>query len=151
MTERSVNFSRFGSRRLREDLSPDCPAWRKQPGESKQAFKAFEIWRSEGSIRKAARRLGVCRQLLERWSVKWRWMERQGALIDHEDRLRREARERLMRYEVRHNLFRSSDPEEPRHRQMRADLEDVEVHLPELPDLSCEIKALIERLGLRTW
>ena len=55
--------------------------WRRQSGESRQAYQAFEVYRDtpirgRRSIRRTGHKLGKSRQLLERWSVKWRWVER---------------------------------------------------------------------------
>ena len=86
--------------------------WRRQSGESRQAYQAFEVYRDTPirggrSLRRTARKLGKSRQLLERWSVKWRWVERCDRYDFALDRLRvarhvaelcdraaREARER---------------------------------------------------------
>jgi len=67
--------------------------WRRQPGESHQVFAAFELYRDGAirgrrSIRKTAGKLGKSRQLLERWSVKWRWVERCDRFDLAVDRLR---------------------------------------------------------------
>jgi hypothetical protein len=90
--------------------------WRRQRDESRQAYAAFYSYlrnnacrhsASTRSIRQTARNLGKSRQLLERWSVKWKWGARCDAYDDAVSRLRlaqrcaeeearaaREARER---------------------------------------------------------
>jgi hypothetical protein len=60
--------------------------WGKQKHESKQAYAAFRAYLGESSIRKTARRLGRSRQLLERWSVKWRWVEKAEAYHADQER-----------------------------------------------------------------
>jgi hypothetical protein len=60
--------------------------WGKQKYESKQAYAAFRAYLEERSIRKTAQSLGCSRQLLERWSVKWRWVERAKAYHAHWER-----------------------------------------------------------------
>jgi len=58
-----------------------CP-WSRQSGESRQAFAAFETYRNGAirggrrSIRRTADESGRSRQLLERWSRRWSWVER---------------------------------------------------------------------------
>jgi hypothetical protein len=71
--------------------------WSRQLGESHQAFEAFEVYRASvvrgrRSIRGTAAKLGKSRQLLERWSVRWRW----GARCEQFDRA--VARLRLARH-----------------------------------------------------
>jgi hypothetical protein len=67
--------------------------WSRQQGESRQAFAAFRTYlEAEGrrtrSIRATANVLGKSRQLLERWSAQWRWVERCGRYDFALDRLR---------------------------------------------------------------
>jgi hypothetical protein len=67
--------------------------WRRQPGESRQAFAAFEVYRDEAirgvrSIRRTANKLGKSRQLLERWSARWQWAARCDRFDFALDRLR---------------------------------------------------------------
>ena len=82
----------------------DAPApWERQPGEPARAYAAFTIYRdlppAERSIRAVAERLGGHRsekgrrstRPLERWSTRWRWVERAAAFDAELDRRRREA------------------------------------------------------------
>ena len=51
----------------------------RQYGESRKAHQAFRVWLSLRSIRSAAQELSKSRQLLERWSVRWGWVQRAEA------------------------------------------------------------------------
>jgi|SRR5215211_8347970 len=55
-------------------------AWHRQPGESKQAYAAFNVWRhlkpTERSIPRVVSELSKSRQLLQRWKTEWNWDER---------------------------------------------------------------------------
>jgi len=63
------------------DLAP--LAWDPQPGEPGTSFAGFVIYRemrpSERGIRQVAAKLERSRQLLERYSARWRWLERTRA------------------------------------------------------------------------
>ena len=56
--------------------------WHRRTGESRQAYEAFRCYldtaqdRGQRSIRRAARKLGKSRQLLEGWSPRWSWGKR---------------------------------------------------------------------------
>jgi hypothetical protein len=86
MTEPSSAPERSHSKAAERDVSVASDSrviwpWTRQSGESHQAFDAFQTYvatevRGVRSIRTAARQLGKSRQLLERWSVRWRWVER---------------------------------------------------------------------------
>lgn len=67
--------------------------WHRRRGESVQACRAFEVYlhgaiMGRRSIRRTAAALGVSRQLLERWSVRWSWVARAAAYDRAVDRLR---------------------------------------------------------------
>lgn len=72
--------------------------WERQEGEGAKAFSAFCIYRDMGakrSLRKTAqayyeRKSRVNLGQVERWSVKYRWVERAPTWDDHCDRIRRE-------------------------------------------------------------
>ena len=54
-------------------------SWERQPGESAPAWEAFVTYRNLGLRRSLARvgqRLGKSTALMERWSVRWAWVER---------------------------------------------------------------------------
>ncbi len=54
-------------------------AFEQQPKETEKAFAAFSMYLSMGqgrTVRGAAKKLGKCRNVLERWSIKFRWMDR---------------------------------------------------------------------------
>ena len=52
--------------------------WERQKGETPQAFEAFSIYRDMGSSRstaKVGRKLGKSKNLMDRWSSRWEWVE----------------------------------------------------------------------------
>ena len=56
--------------------------WERQKGETPQAFEAFSIYRDMGSSRstaKVGRKLGKSKNLMDRWSSRWEWVERARA------------------------------------------------------------------------
>jgi hypothetical protein len=85
-------------------------AWLRQPGESPQAYVAFQFYLQLGPKRSldavgrklypTARRPGKPRRKrgktgrLEAWSKRWRWGERTLAYVDHQSRREWEALER---------------------------------------------------------
>ncbi len=53
--------------------------WDRQPGESKQAFEAFNCYLmmgTERSLRNVAEKLGKSRALMDRWSSRYKWVSR---------------------------------------------------------------------------
>ena len=54
-------------------------AWERQPGEGVEAYEAFSIYYKAGlkrNIRAVAATLGKSRILCEKWSARWKWVER---------------------------------------------------------------------------
>ena len=90
--------------------STTSPPWHRQPGESPQAYAAFQCYLQLGAKRSldavgrklypTARRPGKVRRKrgktgrLGAWSKRWRWGERTLAYIDHQTRREWEALER---------------------------------------------------------
>lgn len=75
-------------------LAPDFPAWEQQPTESSPAFQAFAHYRDQGMGRTeaaVARSLNKSRQLMDRWSTRWRWDERARAWDVEQAKNRRRA------------------------------------------------------------
>lgn len=82
--------------------------WERQPGEPARAFAAFCLYRDmpahERSLRAVAERLSSkgsgrgrrSTRPLERWSTRWRWVERARAWDDEQDRIAREAQLRAV-------------------------------------------------------
>ena len=71
-----------------------CEPWERQPGESHEAFEAFQTYRDMGparSLAKVGEKLGKSTALMERWSSRHGWVERVAAWEAEEDRHRREA------------------------------------------------------------
>lgn len=66
-------------------------AWERQPGETPQAFEAFQRYRDMGadrSVVKVAKAVGKSASLLDRWRGRWRWNERARAFDIQQDRAR---------------------------------------------------------------
>lgn len=64
--------------------------WKRQKGESQEAFEAFQMYRdSERKIgaNKVAAELGKSTTLVERWCTCNRWVERREAFMDYQDDL----------------------------------------------------------------
>lgn len=91
-------------------LRDDAPApWERQPGESVRAYAAFCAYRDmppgERSLRALAARLGYEKAAkagrvpshIQRWSTRWRWVERARAWDDEQDRRAREEQIRAVR------------------------------------------------------
>ncbi len=119
--------------------------WRRQPGESRQAFAAFEVYRDGAirgvrSIRRTAEELGKSRQLLERWSVRWRWVERCDKYDLAEGRLR--VAQEVAEISVRARLEVLAE-EAARSLALHEDFRAAALMLP-LPDLA-------ELLGQEAW
>jgi hypothetical protein len=72
--------------------------WERQPGEAVKAFRAFVAYRDDDdrSLVKVGRELGRSPQLIERWSKRWRWVERVASWADHLDAEKRRARVRAI-------------------------------------------------------
>jgi hypothetical protein len=128
--------------------------WRRQPGESRQAYEAFSAYlrndavrHSTGtrSIRQTARNLGKSRQLLERWSTRWRWIERCYAYDDAVSRLR--LAQRCAKEEAR-AAREAREREAERYVPFLKDLVAA-AHLMPFDDLVVFLKE-IEALGRRT-
>src|SRR5436190_2076892 len=71
-----------------------------QPGESAKAFAAFSVYLGLGPERSLAavgQQLGKSMALLERWSARWRWLERAQTHATHLAAVEREAAEALAR------------------------------------------------------
>src|SRR5690349_20291155 len=69
----------------------DVRLYDRQPGEGTKAHDAFCTYRDMGpdrSLRAVAGVLGKARQLLERWSTRYRWVERALAWDDDQDALK---------------------------------------------------------------
>ena len=65
----------------------------RERGQSRKSYRAFVAWWRLRSIRKAAKELGRSRQLLERYSVRDRWVERKKAIDLERRRERRDVDE----------------------------------------------------------
>lgn len=68
--------------------------WERQSRESAQAFEAFSTYLELGADRSLAevgRRLGKSKALMDRWSSRWRWVERVYDWDLHLDRKKRTA------------------------------------------------------------
>lgn len=80
-------------------MSDAPPLWERQPGETVKAFQAFIAYRDMGgrSQRAVAQTLGKSRQLLDKWSTTWRWVERVKAWDDHRDGEGRKAELKAIR------------------------------------------------------
>ena len=76
-----------------EGMTTQPQPWERQPGESGPAFDAFTIYRDhpDRSLRAVGQEVGKSRALLERWSVRHRWVERTTAWDDYLDATRRAA------------------------------------------------------------
>jgi len=80
--------------------------WERQPKESSEAWEAFHTYLSLGvkrSTAKVGQQLGKKKDLMDRWSSKWNWVERVRAhdnfLMAQEDRAQLlEARKRAINY-----------------------------------------------------
>lgn len=76
----------------RDDDLP--PLWDRQPGESEQAYYAFQLYRDQETPRGYSRvvsELGKSKTLIHRWGSRWFWRDRTRAWDRHlEDELRRE-------------------------------------------------------------
>ena len=75
-------------------------AYEQQPNESAKACAAFSVYLNLGSERSlvaVGRKLGKSVGLLERWSSRWRWMERVAAHATHLAAVEREASEAVAR------------------------------------------------------
>jgi len=86
----------------------DGPIWERLPGESAKAYEAFCIYRDlpphERSLKAVAEKLGGKRsgksralRPLERWSSRYRWVERAQAWDEEVDRRAREAHLRAVK------------------------------------------------------
>ena len=63
--------------------------WIQQPGESKEAFEAFAIYRDMGAKRsnaKVGRELSKSKALMDRWSSRWSWVRRSEMYDLEQDR-----------------------------------------------------------------
>jgi hypothetical protein len=88
---------------VREAEEPVQP-WEMQPGETDNAFRAFQAYRDLGgtrSLEETARQLGCGRSQLERWSRRWWWTPRCAAWDRYLDEVRREEGARAAREETR--------------------------------------------------
>lgn len=66
--------------------------WERLPGESKEAFQAFAIYRDMGaerSLAKVAKQVGKSTQLIERWSARDHWVMRADTWVVEADRVHR--------------------------------------------------------------
>jgi hypothetical protein len=85
----------------------DSLTFERMPGESAVAFAAFVVYRDVGptrSIRKLRQEVGKSRAVLERWSVRWSWVERVRLWDAEVDaNLRAENLERLQEDARRHH------------------------------------------------
>ena len=71
----------------------EAKPWERQDGETPKQFEAFVIYRDmaeERSLSAVARRLNKSKQLLGRWSVANKWVERCAAWDNEQDRLARQ-------------------------------------------------------------
>jgi len=66
------------------------PSWERLPDESQQAWEAFTVYRDtpspQRSLRAVGRQLGKSETLIERWSVKHRWIQRVRDMNANNDR-----------------------------------------------------------------
>lgn len=73
--------------------------WEPQVGESTPAYRAFAEYRDLGADRSqdaVSAKLGKSRQLLSRWAVKWKWVERTQAYDAHMESIEQKAREKAL-------------------------------------------------------
>jgi hypothetical protein len=78
--------------------------WEMQRGESDNAFHAFVTYRDLGgtrSLEEAARALGKHKKQLEKWSIRWQWVNRCAAWDAYLDGVRRDEAALAAREEVR--------------------------------------------------
>lgn len=75
--------------------------WERQPGETVQAFEAFDLYCKMGderSIRKVAQKLTKSDTLIKRWSSQWNWVNRSR---DYDNELKRkEVKEQKKAYQA---------------------------------------------------
>lgn len=72
----------------------------RQEKETEKAYAAFSAYLSMGqerSLLKTAKAVGKGKQMIEQWSVRWRWRDRVSAYNDHLSRVEREATEAIAR------------------------------------------------------
>lgn len=72
-----------------ERVKLPAAAWEKLEGETSVAFEAFCIYRDKGPARsnaKVAQALGKSKQIVDRWSSRWRWVDRADVWDLNQDR-----------------------------------------------------------------
>jgi len=79
-------------------------SWQRQPGESAQAYAGFVCYRDLApgtrSLARVGQECGKSKSLLERWSVRWRWVERVRAYDAHLAAVEQAAREQALAAEA---------------------------------------------------
>jgi len=71
--------------------------WERQPGESEQAWEAFQLYRDIGTDRTymgVAERLHKSGQIMRRWAHRWMWEDRVLAWDNHLDEIARQEIEK---------------------------------------------------------
>lgn len=74
--------------------------WDRQKGETAKAFAAFQAYLDLGSERGlegAGRKIGKCKAVLERWSLRWDWVNRTREFDLHNAKIQQEAVEKVLR------------------------------------------------------
>lgn len=129
---------KLGRRTAPEPLATDRPPSARQPGETLAAYRAFLAFLQCGSIRKAASERATNRNVLERWSRRWRWPDRKAAVLASSAR----QWKTLTDYEERHNLPAAADSDEMMKREMASYYEVTKTD-------SDELRRLFEELDQR--